>query len=131
MLVRMMYIMYITIIMLMTSGMEIGAGYDSRATIRRWAGLSESAACRLANVTRATLASWEIRHDDQLVGRFSTGERGDQQRAEVVARLADVYAALMWIGGGCHWPRHLEDEPLRQAVQRMRTTELPGPKKRR
>jgi hypothetical protein len=107
--------------------MEIGPGFDNRGTIRRWAGLSESAVCRMAGVTRGALVSWESGHEAWISGRFSAGDRGAQQREQVVARLADVYAALMWIAGGCHWPRHLDDAPLRDAIGRMRTMGLPTP----
>jgi hypothetical protein len=99
-------------------GMEIGPGYDNRGTIRRFVGLSESAACRIAGVTRATLIAWESGHGAQIPGQFK-GEQGAVMREKVVRRLADIYAALMWIAGGCHWPRRLDDEPLRAAVERM------------
>jgi hypothetical protein len=83
--------------------------------------MSEAAVERMAMVTKATLQAWEATHDDWLPGRF----RNDHQRQEAVSRLANVYAALMWLGGGCEWPRYLEDEPLRAAVERMRMAELP------
>ena len=107
----------------MVGGMEIGPGYDNRGTIRRFVGLSESAVCRIANVTRATLVAWESSHEALIPGQFK-GEQGAAMREKVVARLADVYAALMWIAGGCHWPRRLDDEPLRAAVERMRVSSL-------
>lgn len=103
------------------SGMSIGPGRpDNRGTARRRVGVSEAAVERMAGVTKATLQAWEERYDDQLPGRHS-----DRERGELVARLADVYASLVWLAGGCAWPRHLEDEPLRAAVERMRMAELP------
>jgi hypothetical protein len=99
--------------------MDIGPGYDNRGTIRRWTGLSESAVCRMANVTRATLVAWEGTHDERIPGKFK-GDRGEAERERVVRNLANIYAAFMWIAGGCHWPRILNDPPLRAAVERMR-----------
>ena len=104
----------------MVGGMEVGPGHDNRGTIRRFVGLSESAMCRIAGVTRATLVAWESGHEAQISGQFK-GEQGAAMREKVVVRLANIYAALMWIAGGCCWPRHLEDEPLRSAVNRMQT----------
>ena len=104
-------------------GMEIGPGYDNRGTIRRFVGLSESAVCRIANVTRATLVAWESGHEAWIPGQFK-GEQGAAMREKVVVRLADIYAALLWIAGGYHWPRRLDDEPLRAAVERMRTSSV-------
>lgn len=97
-------------------GMSVGRGYDSRGTIRRWAGVSEAAVARMACVTEGTIKAWEVRYDDELPGRF----RNDRGCQEVVERLANVYAALMWIAGGCAWPRVLEDKPLQAAVARMK-----------
>lgn len=105
--------------MLVHGGMSIGPSYDHRDTIRRWAGVSENAICRLSGVTPATLRSWEHGHEAWVAGRF----RNELDREQVVARLADVYAGLMWMVGG--WPRHLDDEPLRAAVERMRTAVVP------
>ena len=105
--------------------MRIGPGYDNRGTIRRWAGLSEAAVCRITGVTTATLAAWEKGHEAWVSGRFSGGERGDMERAQLVERLADVYAALMWLAGGRSWPRHLDDAPLQAAMQRIRTAPIP------
>lgn len=105
-------------------GMDIGPGYDNRGTVRHWTGLSESAVCRIANVTRATLVAWEGTHDGQIPGKYA-GDRGEAERDRVVRRLADLYAAFLWIAGGYHWPRILNDVPLRAAVERMRSMELP------
>jgi hypothetical protein len=120
----MMYMMKTMIIA--NGGMNIGPGYDNRGTIRRWVGLSESAVCRIANVTRATLTAWETTHSGQIPGQFK-GVRGEVERERVVQRLADVYAALMWVAGGCCWPRVLKDEPLQAAVQRIQTPRQESP----
>jgi hypothetical protein len=111
--------MYRLTMVSMVGGMEIGPEYDNRGTIRRFVGLSESAVCRIAGVTRATLVAWESGHEAQIPGQFK-GEQGAAMREKVVRRLADIYAALMWIAGGCCWPRRLNDEPLQAAVERMR-----------
>ena len=84
--------------------------------------MSEAAVARVAMVTRGTLLAWETTHDDWLPGRF----RNEHDRQKAVAHLADVYAALMWIAGGCEWPRVLEDEPLRAAMERMRAAAVPA-----
>jgi len=105
------------------SGMQIGPGYDNRATIRRWLHLSETAVCRMANVTRATLVGWEAGHQSSVPGRFSGGARGEQERADVVERLANIYAVLAWIAGKCAWPECLDDAALAAAVERVRTVD--------
>jgi hypothetical protein len=113
-----LYKMYRLFMVNIVGGMEIGPKHDSRGTIRRFVGLSESAICRIAGVTRATLVAWEGGHEAQISGPFR-GKQGAEMREKVVRRLADIYAALMWIAGGCYWPRKLDDEPLRAAMERL------------
>lgn len=83
-----------------------------------WCHLSESVVCRMTGVTRATLLSWEQGHESWVAGRF----RSDKDRQDVVERLADTYAALMWIAGGRCWPTVLEDDALLAAMKRMKTS---------
>lgn len=109
-------------------GMQIGPGYDGRDTIRRWAGMGPSTIARAALVTVSTVQRWEAGHGgvELLQGYNRAPRKADAEAA--VLRLADVYAALMWIGGGCRWPSVLEDDALRAAVARMRSAELPEPR---
>ena len=89
-------------------GMMIGPDYDSRATIRTWAGMSKGFAARKAMVTEATLTSWEKGHESWINGRFSSD--AELQKA---------------IAGDGHWPLRLDDDPIRAAIARLRTSELP------
>ena len=102
-------------------GMMIGPDYDSRATIRTWAGMSKGFAARKAMVTEATLTSWEKGHESWINGRFSS----DAELQKAIERLADLYAGLLWIAGDGHWPLRLDDDPIRAAIARLRTSELP------
>ena len=95
--------------------MKIGPNDHNRSAIRRWVGLSEAKTARVAGVTVGVLASWERTHTDWLAGYF----RG-QGREHAIIRLADTYAALLWMANGLRWPDHVDDEPLRAAMLRMR-----------
>ncbi len=97
----------------------IGPGYSSRGAIRERVGVPAKKICELAYVTRGTLTAWEERHDAWLPGRFTTMGRGSM--AHAITRLADVYAALMWIACGSRQPAHLDDAPLRAAIARIQT----------
>ena len=102
-------------------GLSVGPGHDNRAAIRERVGLNVAAMCRIVLTTPGALTSWEATHTEHIAGRFGIGPRGDQDRMRTVERLADVYAALMWIAGGCCWPRYLDDEALSAAMDRMRS----------
>ena len=96
-----------------------GPGDYSRREIRVLAGMTHRVACDRASVTPEILDSWERQ------GHHGTEIRcGFEEREEVVRRLADLYAGLLWIAGGCRWPERLNDEPLQAAVDRMRAASL-------
>lgn len=97
--------------------MQIGPGLDTRATIRRWSRLSKADVSRLAHCTLATVDAWERSFDADLYGRG----RNDAERVQVVDALADLYAAMMYIGGGCRWPEEgmLRDPALVAGAARM------------
>lgn len=84
--------------------MDVGPGLDSRSTIRRWSGVSETWIARSARVTLGA------------VRRFEAGK----ENAATEDRLADVYVALLWIANGCCWPAVLNDEILQRAMARIR-----------
>ena len=89
-----------------SGGMQIGPGYDGRDTIRRWAGMGRESIARAALVTQATLARWESGHGGTELLRGFT----EHDARDAVVRLANVYAALMWIGGACRSPSCPSDD---------------------
>lgn len=104
---------------------KIGPGYSNRNEIRQWVGMSASTICAATLVTLGVIKSWESSHTGELVGMFGTGKRGTRERVHAVTKLADIYAALMWIACGGRWPEALDDEPLQAAVRRMRHGRTP------